>query len=244
MADLATKKVLFAGLGRFSSEPLLKLVRLGLASQGSLYLIDGDRVEERNLEGTLYLPRHVGRFKTEAMMDLIQEINPKTAENTRIASKMITLPDVEKISSSARELDLVVIGLDDHEIADSLADTLYPLCPILSGYFGEHCNNFMVGYSIAQVMPPLSLTLSRQKMETIHAAVASADDLMAAQSFIFKLILRLLSRGDPKAEAILHLDPQLPLFYGCNRNDPFLLDSKDFPRECQYIVVPLGWRPR
>lgn len=73
-----------AGLGGLGSNLALLLARSGI---GNFTLIDRDVVDWSNLNRQQYWPRHVGREKTEALADLLLELNP----DIRISSHTIEL---------------------------------------------------------------------------------------------------------------------------------------------------------
>ena len=70
---LARGRVAVAGLGGLGSNVALALARCGV---GSLKLIDFDSVDAANIHRQAYFLRHIGRAKTEALAELIAEINP------------------------------------------------------------------------------------------------------------------------------------------------------------------------
>lgn len=65
--------VAIAGLGGLGSNIAVMLARSGV---GRLKLVDFDRVDLSNLNRQAYHIRHLGRKKTEALAELLREINP------------------------------------------------------------------------------------------------------------------------------------------------------------------------
>jgi sulfur carrier protein ThiS adenylyltransferase len=65
--------VAIAGLGGLGSNVALALARAGV---GGLELVDFDRVELSNLNRQQYGIRHLGRYKTEALTEVLLEVNP------------------------------------------------------------------------------------------------------------------------------------------------------------------------
>lgn len=65
--------VAIAGLGGLGSNIALALTRAGV---GKLILVDFDRVELSNLNRQQYGVRHLGRYKTEALTEILLEVNP------------------------------------------------------------------------------------------------------------------------------------------------------------------------
>ena len=72
-ARLAAGRVAVAGLGGLGSHVATALARCGV---GCLRLADFDLVEPSNLGRQNYSLRHLGRLKTEALRDVLAEINP------------------------------------------------------------------------------------------------------------------------------------------------------------------------
>ena len=66
-------KIAIAGLGGLGSNIAIGLARIGV---GQLHLVDFDRVDLSNLNRQQYFLRHLGMEKTEAMTELLREVNP------------------------------------------------------------------------------------------------------------------------------------------------------------------------
>lgn len=94
--------VAIAGLGGLGSNVAISLARTGV---GHLHLIDFDVVEPSNLNRQQYKIKHLGMFKTEALKDEIEEINPfikVTVDTIKIAEDNIkTLFENEDIVCEA-----------------------------------------------------------------------------------------------------------------------------------------------
>lgn len=72
-AKLNNARVAIAGLGGLGSNVAFALARIGV---GHLHLIDFDRVDITNLNRQQYFIRHLGMYKTDALKELLSEINP------------------------------------------------------------------------------------------------------------------------------------------------------------------------
>ena len=70
---LKNASVAIAGLGGLGSNIAVSLARAGV---GTLFLTDFDRVELSNLNRQQYTVNDIGRYKTEALKDLLLNINP------------------------------------------------------------------------------------------------------------------------------------------------------------------------
>ncbi|MDO5409957.1 MAG: sulfur carrier protein ThiS adenylyltransferase ThiF [Lachnospiraceae bacterium] len=66
-------RVAVAGLGGLGSNIACLLARIGV---GHLHLIDFDKVELSNLNRQQYFLRHVGMYKTDALREILLQINP------------------------------------------------------------------------------------------------------------------------------------------------------------------------
>lgn len=70
---LNNARVAIAGLGGLGSNVALMLARAGV---GQLHLIDHDKVDLTNINRQNYFLRHVGMYKTDAIREIIGDINP------------------------------------------------------------------------------------------------------------------------------------------------------------------------
>lgn len=70
---LQQARVAIAGLGGLGSNIGVMLARSGV---GHLLLVDFDIVDTTNLNRQMYCIKHLGKPKTEAMLELLQDINP------------------------------------------------------------------------------------------------------------------------------------------------------------------------
>ena len=72
-AKLENGRVAVAGLGGLGSHVAVMLARAGV---GTLHLIDFDRVDLSNLNRQEYWISQLGQYKTEAMKEILLQINP------------------------------------------------------------------------------------------------------------------------------------------------------------------------
>lgn len=85
-------RVAIAGLGGLGSHVAISLARTGV---GHLHLIDFDKVEPSNLNRQEYRISHLGRYKTEALKEQIEDINPYITVS--ITTKKITEDNIGQI---------------------------------------------------------------------------------------------------------------------------------------------------
>lgn len=62
------------GVGATGSKIAVSLARLGLARPGVLHVWDGDIIEPHNIPNQAYFPRQVNQLKSEAALELIEEL--------------------------------------------------------------------------------------------------------------------------------------------------------------------------
>lgn len=85
-------KVAVAGLGGLGSHVAVCLARCGI---GCLRLIDFDRVEASNIHRQYYFPRQMGRYKVEALKEILLEINPRLEiETVNARLTAATIPEI------------------------------------------------------------------------------------------------------------------------------------------------------
>lgn len=134
-------KVAIAGLGGLGSNIAISLARTGV---GQLHLIDFDIVEPSNLNRQQYKIKHLGLYKTEALKNEIEEINPfikVTIDTVQVTE--------ENIQSLFKDDDIVCEAFDNPKAKALLVNTLvecYPLKKIVSasGMAGYESSNTII----------------------------------------------------------------------------------------------------
>ena len=104
---LKEKKVCILGLGGLGSNVAVLLARAGI---GYLKLVDFDIVEASNLNRQQYRVSHIGLKKTEAIKNIIKEINPFVKVDI-----LDTKVDKENISSIVKDIKIIVEAFDRAE---------------------------------------------------------------------------------------------------------------------------------
>ncbi|MCW6084259.1 MULTISPECIES: thiamine biosynthesis protein ThiF [Clostridium] len=134
-------KVAIAGLGGLGSNIAVNLARTGV---GHLHLIDFDIVEPSNLNRQQYKIKHLGLYKTEALKNEIEEINPfikVTIDTVKVTEK--------NIQSLFKNDDIICEAFDNPTAKAMLVNNLleyYPLKKIVSasGMAGYESSNTIV----------------------------------------------------------------------------------------------------
>jgi sulfur carrier protein ThiS adenylyltransferase len=89
LARLAAARVGLAGAGGLGSNCAMMLARSGLTQ---LVLVDGDVVDESNLNRQHYFPRHVGQSKVQALSEQIRELGDMRIDIRHVRIDAPTLP--------------------------------------------------------------------------------------------------------------------------------------------------------
>ena len=110
-----------AGLGGLGSAVAISLARTGI---GRLILADHDVVEPSNLNRQQYLIRHLGMAKTEALRELLAEINPYV-DVTTVKLKL----DPQNIPGVFRSADIIVECFDDASAKSMLLGSVREALP-------------------------------------------------------------------------------------------------------------------
>ena len=118
---LAAGRVAVAGLGGLGSHVATALARCGV---GHLLLVDFDLVEPSNLGRQNYSSRHIGRPKTEALAEILAEINPALQAETF----QIRL-DRQNIPLALNGCDIIVEAFDDPAGKAELVNTALTAFP-------------------------------------------------------------------------------------------------------------------
>lgn len=134
---LSESCVAVCGLGGLGSNVAISLARAGV---GTLWLFDFDRVDISNLHRQQYKISQLGKYKTDAMKELVSEINPYCnviTHTVRLTEENLTL---------VSDCDIVCECFDSAECKAMLVNTVserYPDKFIVSasGMSGLHTGN-------------------------------------------------------------------------------------------------------
>ena len=134
---LQAARVAVAGLGGLGSNIAVMLTRCGV---GHLFLVDFDVVDMTNLNRQAYRLPHLGRPKTEAIREILAEINPYVEVET-----LCVRVTGENAAELFGEFPIVCEAFDKPENKAMLISTILKSCPgttVISG-------NGMAGYGEA-----------------------------------------------------------------------------------------------
>lgn len=110
-------KVAIAGLGGLGSNIAVALARAGV---GTLHLIDFDVVDISNLNRQQYRIRDIGRKKTEALAQIIRDINPFV----QLKLDCVRV-DADNVPELFREEDIVCEAFDQAKEKAMLVDAFF-----------------------------------------------------------------------------------------------------------------------
>ena len=127
-------RVAIAGLGGLGSNIAIMLARTGI---GHLHLIDFDIVEPSNLNRQQYMVEHLGMYKTEALKDELQRMNPYI--EVQIDTARIT---EENCRDLFKNDDIICEAFDKPDQKAMLVRELLTQCPETTVVSG----NGMAGY--------------------------------------------------------------------------------------------------
>lgn len=131
---LRSARVAIAGLGGLGSHIAVMLARSGV---GHLFLVDYDVVDVTNLNRQMYLIPQLGKKKTEALLEILQQINPYLSYET--CCTKVTSDNVKELFG---EYIYVCEAFDQADQKAMLVNGILMECPntiIVSG-------NGMAGY--------------------------------------------------------------------------------------------------
>ncbi|MDE5832780.1 MAG: sulfur carrier protein ThiS adenylyltransferase ThiF [Desulfovibrio sp.] len=111
---LAAASIGIAGAGGLGSNVALLLARSGIEK---MLVIDKDRVDASNLNRQQYWPRHLGMRKTEALRELLLELNPRM--EIEIYNDEI---DAGNLDALIRRRDIWIEALDGAELKRRFAE--------------------------------------------------------------------------------------------------------------------------
>ena len=172
--------VAVCGLGGLGSNVAIALARAGI---GRLILIDFDKVEISNLHRQQYKASQIGKYKTDALSEILKEVAPYVELN--IHAVRIDENNVTKLLKPA---DVVCEAFDDPTCKAMLANSVLQMMPekyliSASGMAGigkansiktRHISNkfYICGDEISEVNNDVSLISSRVMLCAAHQAHA------------------------------------------------------------------------
>lgn len=127
-AILRRAAVGIAGCGGLGSQAAVSLARAGV---GRLILVDGDRVEESNLNRQHYFLEDVGRLKVEALAARLRSINPEIQ-----ASALALRLEPGRVAEVFGTADLLIEAFDRAEDKRWLIEAwcrAFPERPVIAG---------------------------------------------------------------------------------------------------------------
>lgn len=127
-AILRRATVGIAGCGGLGSQAAVSLARAGV---GRLILVDGDRVEESNLNRQHYFLEDVGRLKAEALAARLRSINPEVQ-----ASALALRLEPGRVAEVFGTADLLIEAFDRAEDKRWLIEAwcrAFPERPVIAG---------------------------------------------------------------------------------------------------------------
>lgn len=138
-------KVAIAGLGGLGSTVALALGRIGV---GYVKVIDFDVVEPSNLNRQQYFIRHIGMKKSEALKEILSEINPFI----EVHSIDVNV-NKDNIKELFEDMDIVIEAFDGPEnkamiVREVLLQTKKPKIISASGMAGYYSNNLIVSKKV------------------------------------------------------------------------------------------------
>lgn len=147
---ISSGSVAIAGLGGLGSQIAVMLARAGV---GKLFLVDFDKVELTNLNRQAYHIGHLGRPKTEALAEILAQINPYVETEAR--TEKVT---EENAAALFRGFPILCEGFDRPEQKAMLVNTVLAQCAgtiVISG-------NGMAGYG------PANQIVTERKMGRLY----------------------------------------------------------------------------
>lgn len=113
---LKKAKVGIAGIGGLGSNIAVSLARIGI---GTLKLVDFDLVEPSNLNRQQYFIEDLGKYKVDAMKDIIYKINPFI--KVEIVKEFLNNKNIERVF---KDCDIIIEAFDNPESKATLCNTV------------------------------------------------------------------------------------------------------------------------
>jgi sulfur carrier protein ThiS adenylyltransferase len=180
-----------AGLGGLGSTVAIALARIGI---GKLVLVDFDVVEPSNLNRQQYYVRHIGRYKVDAIREIIEEINPYVVVDTHLAKV-----DENNVSILFRDVDILVEAFDTTSAKRMLIEKFhkcYPIRPIVSasGLAGYYSSNLI---KVRRVTPYLYIVGDEEHSAEVGIGLMSPRVGIAGNMQANTVLRIIMNQPDP-----------------------------------------------
>lgn len=156
---LSNAYVAVAGLGGLGSNIAVMLARSGV---GHLFLVDFDKVDITNLNRQVYRIPHIGQYKTDAIKNILSEINPYL--DIKTSCTKVTQENAVKLFGS---YPIVCEAFDRPENKAMLTSILLSNCPDTNVITG----NGMAGYGSCNDIK------TEQKMNRLYVCGDNKSDI-------------------------------------------------------------------
>ncbi|MEG0297007.1 MAG: sulfur carrier protein ThiS adenylyltransferase ThiF [Clostridium sp.] len=133
-------KVGIAGAGGIGSNVAVSLSRLGI---GEITVVDFDTVEASNLNRQQYFIEDIGKYKVNALKDIIKRINPFIRVNAIVAKI-----DSENVNDYFKDVDIIIEAFDGAENKAMISN--YVLTKMRDKYLVA--SSGMAGYSSSNII--------------------------------------------------------------------------------------------
>ncbi len=183
---LSAARVAVAGLGGLGSHIAVSLARIGV---GHLLLVDFDTVDPPNLNRQQYFLRHVGLAKTQAMEEILGEINPYL--DVQVRCQRVT---EENLPELFRDWDYILEAFDRPDQKAMLVNGIrehFPEKPLIaaSGMAGYGASNriqtrrvgkhfFLCGDGTSEAKPGNGLMAPRVALCAAHQANLAVERIL------------------------------------------------------------------
>lgn len=205
---LKTSRLCVIGLGTMGSSVLEQLAIHKVGIDGEIFIIDGDKVEERNVVGTPYRKRHIGMSKVDAMEEILNQLWYESSRIVKVPSN-INLGMVKRIPHDSFYINLLCLFADDENVISEISKYFYSTCTMIRAFFGRRSDFGIVSYSIPNRTSSLNKTLtsSKRNRQTISRPEALGTDTSIITNYVANLCLSLLIPN--KTKEVEELLPKL-----------------------------------
>lgn len=171
-------RVAIAGLGGLGSNIAIMLARVGV---GYLKLIDFDVVEPSNLNRQQYFIKQLGMKKTEAIQDILRDVNPFIE-----VEPIDVYVTEDHVKALFEDVDIVVEAFDGaankamlvNSVLSNLPDKYMVAASGLAGYFSNNTIKskritekfYLIGDDVSEAKPGSGLMAPRASLAASHQA--------------------------------------------------------------------------
>jgi len=237
--DLLHKKgIAFLGCGTVGFNVAIQMATHGVGVNNVFYLLDKDKVSERNLVGSYPFVKYVGLPKVTALANTIRAIDSRIS--VQCLEEHITPENQENIFRLITRANLVCLFADNYPLMLSISERYYRAVPMVIARIGNMAELAEVCFSIPSETVKICDVFNGAKTNTTEKPKALGFDTSFVTNFMSALCLQILEgKSNPN---LPKCDPDYSLYLISLKKQGHFADTRFFPKDQSRSIMAVKTR--